>query len=145
PLLLTEEILHEDIRTPLEGYLFGITYDFYEEDPDVETVIEMMIEQTYSIVTAYLEEIDQYGFTIHEALTFASIIEKETGTIDQRTEISGVFHNRLKEGMQLQTDPTVLYALGEHRDRVLYEDLEVESPYNTYYIEGLPVGPISNF
>src|SRR5699024_6120934 len=71
PLLLTEDILQEDIRTPLEGYLFGITYDFYEVDPDVETVIEMMIEQTYSIVTAYLEEIDQHGFTIHETLTFA--------------------------------------------------------------------------
>lgn len=145
PNLLSDEILQEGIRTPLEGYLYGITYDFYEEDPSIETIIEMMLEQTSAIVTPYLDQIADLDFTIHEALTFASVIEKESGSLDQRNEISGVFYNRLEEGMRLQTDPTVLYALGEHKDRVLYEDLEVESPYNTYVIDGLPIGPISNF
>lgn len=145
PLLLTEAILDEDIRTPLEGYLFAITYDFYEEDPSIETIVEMMLDQTQRVVSLYIEEIEELGFSIHEAITLASIIEKETGHLDQRNEISGVFHNRLEIGMPLQTDPTVLYALGEHKDRVLYKDLEVESPYNTYYVDGLPVGPISNF
>jgi UPF0755 protein len=145
PLLLTEEILQDEIRTPLEGYLFAITYDFFEEDPSIDTIVEMMLDQTQSVIAPYLEEIDEYGLTIHEVLTFASVVENETFSLDQRFEISGVFHNRLEIGMPLQTDPTVLYALGEHKDRVLYEDLEIESPYNTYYVDGLPIGPISNF
>lgn len=143
--ILSDDILQEDIRTPLEGYLYAITYDFYEEDPSVETVIEMMLDRTALVVQPYLEQIEETGFTIHEALTFASLVEKETGRVDQRSMIAGVFYNRLDEGMRLQTDPTVLYALGEHKDRVLYKDLEVESPYNTYFISGLPIGPISNF
>lgn len=143
--ILSEDILHEDIRTPLEGYLYAITYDFYEDDPSIESVVEMMLEQTQNVVGKYFDQIEELGFSIHETLTFASIIEKETGSLEQRNEIASVFHNRLKEGMPLQTDPTVLYALGEHKDRVLYEDLEVASPYNTYYVTGLPIGPISNF
>ncbi len=145
PLLLTEEILHEDVKTPLEGYLYAITYDFYEENPSIESIVEMMLEQTQSVMAPYFEQIDEAGMTIHEAITFASIIEKETGKLDQRNEISGVFHNRLDVDMPLQTDPTVIYAKGEHTERVLYEDLEIESPYNTYKVKGLPVGPISNF
>ncbi len=145
PNLLSDEILQEGIRTPLEGYLYGITYDFYEEDPSIETIIEMMLEQTNSIITPYLDQIADLDFTIHETLTFASVVEQESGSLEQRDKISSVFYNRLEEGMKLQTDPTVLYALGEHKDRVLYKDLEVESPYNTYVIDGLPIGPISNF
>lgn len=145
PLILSDEILGEDIRTPLEGYLFAITYDIYEDEPTIEAIIEMMLEQTQVVLTPYLEQINNLDFTIHEAMTFASLIEKESGQLDHRDEISGVFYNRLAQEMRLQTDPTVLYALGEHKDRVLYEDLEIESPYNTYVVHGLPVGPISNF
>lgn len=145
PEILTEDILNEEIRTPLEGYLFAITYDIFEEDPSIETIIEMMLDQTKTVVTPYLEQINNLEFSVHEALTFASVIEKETGALDQRDQIAGVFYNRLEDGMKLQTDPTVLYAHGEHKDRVLYKDLEIESPYNTYYVEGLPIGPISNF
>ena len=143
--ILSEDILHEDIRTPLEGYLYAITYDIYEDEPSVESIIEMMLAQTQNVIGKYYEEIDKLGLSIHETLTFASIVEKETGALDQRNEIAAVFHNRLEVGMPLQTDPTVLYALGKHKERVLYEDLEVESPYNTYYVTGLPIGPISNF
>ncbi len=64
---------------------------------------------------------------------------------DERKKIAGIFYNRLADDMRLQTDPTVLYALGEHKSRVYYKDLEVDSPYNTYRNNGLPVGPISNF
>lgn len=145
PSLLTDEILSDDIRTPLEGYLFGSTYSFYEEDPSIESVIEEMLHKTMEIVQTYHEGIKQKELSIHEALSFASVIENEAQTEEQRIKIAGLFYNRMDENMKLQTDPTVLYALGEHKDRVLYEDLEVESPYNTYYIEGLPIGPISNF
>ncbi|WP_239984625.1 endolytic transglycosylase MltG [Lentibacillus sediminis] len=143
--ILTDAILAEEIRTPLEGYLFAATYSFYEEQPGIETVIEKMLDETQSIVSSYMQEIEQSDFTVHEALTFASVVEEETGNADQRRQIAGVFYNRLEEGMPLQTDPTVLYALGEHKDQVTYEDLEVDSPYNTYQINTLPIGPISNF
>lgn len=145
PDLLTEEILNPDIKNPLEGYLFASTYEFYDEQPSIESVVEMMLDRTQAAIEPYLDEIDEKGITVHEAITFASLVENEAKTEEQRREISGVFYNRLEEGMKLQTDPTVLYALGEHKDRVLYEDLEIESPYNTYQIDALPVGPISNF
>ncbi|GAB3795144.1 endolytic transglycosylase MltG [Virgibacillus kimchii] len=145
PTLLSEDILSEDIRTPLEGYLFASTYSFYEQEPTIALVVEEMLNKTVSVVEDYVEELEESDLSVHEILTFASLVENEARTEEQRMNIAGVFYNRLDEGMQLQTDPTVLYALGEHRDRVLFEDLEVESPYNTYYIEALPVGPISNF
>ncbi|WP_249871015.1 endolytic transglycosylase MltG [Oceanobacillus saliphilus] len=145
PDLLTETVLDPDIRTPLEGYLYASTYDFYEEQPSIGTIIDKMLAQTQRIYANYAEELEQLDFTVHEALTFASLVERETASEDQRMQISRVFYNRLEIGMPLQTDPTVLYALGEHNERVTYADLEVESPYNTYHIEALPIGPISNF
>lgn len=145
PSILSEEILSEKIRVPLEGYLFAATYEFFEEEPDPEETIVRMLEKTSQVVTPYLEAIKARDLTVHEAITMASLVEKEATTEKDRKEIAGVFYNRLEKGMKLQTDPTVLYALGEHKDRVLYEDLEIESPYNTYYAKGLPPGPISNF
>lgn len=145
PNLLSEDILDPDIRTPLEGYLFASTYEFYEQEPSIESIIERMLDKTESVVSNYLDEIDAQGLSVHQAITFASLVEQEARTEDQRRRISGVFYNRLEEGIKLQTDPTVLYALGEHKDRVLYEDLEIESPYNTYHTDGLPIGPIGNF
>ena len=74
----------------------------------------------------------------------SSLIEEEATGFTDRQKISSVFYNRLAKGMPLQTDPTVLYALGKHKQRVLYEDLKINSPYNTYVVKGLPVGPIAN-
>ena len=74
----------------------------------------------------------------------ASLIEEEATEKADRKDISSVFYNRIEQGMPLQTDPTVLYAQGKHKERVLYEDLEVNSPYNTYKHNGLPPGPIAN-
>ncbi|MFD1065341.1 endolytic transglycosylase MltG [Oceanobacillus locisalsi] len=145
PDLLTEDILDEDIRMPLEGYMFASTYEFYEEEPTIESIIDCMVEQTNSIFQQYEGEIAEQDFTPHEAITFASVVEKETAHEEERSQIAGVFHNRLDDELKLQTDPTVLYAIGEHQSVVTFEDLEVESPYNTYIVDGLPVGPISNF
>lgn len=143
--LLSETILDPDIRTPLEGYLFAATYSFYEENPSVEAIVENMLNKTVEVVQPLYEDITAKDLTVHEALTMASLIEKESKTEEERKMISGIFYNRLEEGMLLQTDPTVLYALGEHKERVLYKDLEVDSPYNTYKYKDLPIGPISNF
>ncbi|WP_047981416.1 endolytic transglycosylase MltG [Ornithinibacillus contaminans] len=143
--ILTEDILNPELRHPLEGYLFAATYDFYEEDPPVETIIENMLDKSQSVIGPYLNLITERELSIHEAMTFASVVEKEAVTQDQRKKISGIFYNRIEAGMRLQTDPTVLYAIGGHKEKVLLSDTEVESPFNTYYIDGLPIGPISNF
>ncbi len=145
PSILTEAILDPEIRTPLEGYLFAATYDFYEEDPSVKAIVEKMINKTEKVLEPYIANMKERELTVHEGVTMASLVENEAKTKEDRQKIAEVFYNRLEEGMPLQTDPTVLYALGEHKDRVLYEDLEVESPYNTYHVKDLPIGPISNF
>lgn len=143
--ILTEDILNPELRYALEGYLFAATYDFYQEDPPVEIIIENMLDKSQAVLGQYMDGISERGLTIHEAVTMASLVEKEAVTEDQRKKIAGIFYNRLDVGMRLQTDPTVLYALGGHKEKVLITDLEVESPFNTYQIDGLPIGPISNF
>jgi UPF0755 protein len=80
----------------------------------------------------------------HDALTMASIVEKEARKPEERPIISAVYWNRAKKGMRLQADPTVQYALPQHVERVLFKDLEVESKYNTYKYAGLPPGPIAS-
>lgn len=146
PNTLSEEILNKDIKHPLEGYLFPATYPFYEKKPSIESIIETMLEQTDKILVKYvgLMEGNSYIDSTHKLLTMASLIEEEATAQTDREQISSVFYNRLDDGMPLQTDPTVLYALGEHKKRVLYDHLEVNSPYNTYKNQGLTPGPIAN-
>ncbi|QXE00510.1 endolytic transglycosylase MltG [Terribacillus sp. DMT04] len=146
PGILTDDILQEDIRYPLEGYLFAATYSFLSDDSlSIDNIVHMMLDKSQQIITPYLDDFKQRDLTIHEAVTFASLVENEARNKEERNMIAGIFYNRLADDMKLQTDPTVLYALGEHKPRVYYKDLEVDSPYNTYRIKGLPVGPISNF
>ncbi|WP_099362005.1 endolytic transglycosylase MltG [Fredinandcohnia onubensis] len=146
PNTLSEEILNKDIKHPLEGYLFPATYPFYEKKPSIESIVETMLEQTDKILVKYvgLMEGNSYIDSTHKLLTMASLIEEEATAQTDREQISSVFYNRLDDGMPLQTDPTVLYALGEHKKRVLYDHLEVNSPYNTYKNQGLTPGPIAN-
>lgn len=143
PNIVTEEVKNEQIRTPLEGYLFPATYPFYEENPSVEDIVLTMMEGTAMNVTPYLDYLESNDKTVHWLLTFASLLEREATATADRESIASVFYNRLEADMPLQTDPTVLYALGEHKDRVLYKDLEVQNPYNTYQNKGLPPGPIA--
>jgi UPF0755 protein len=148
PTILTEEILKPGIKTPLEGYLFAATYDFYTEDPSVDTIVQTMLDKTEEVVLNYIDQIKAFeleDLTVHEALTMASLVENEARSIEHRKKIAGVFYNRLEEGMPLQTDPTVAYAHGKHLERTYYVDTEIDSPYNTYKYAGLPIGPISNF
>ncbi len=141
--ILTEDIKAENIKYPLEGYLFPATYPFYEEKPTVATVVDTMIQATATNITPYLDYLQNEEKSVHWLLTFASLLEEEATAKSDRETIASVFYNRLKIDMPLQTDPTVLYALGKHKDRVLYEDLEVQDPYNTYVNKGLPPGPIA--
>jgi UPF0755 protein len=86
----------------------------------------------------------ELGLTLHEAVTLASIIEKETADPSERPLIASVFYNRLKRGMRLETDPTVIYGLKNFDGNLTRKHLETPSPYNTYLIKGLPPGPIAN-
>ena len=144
PNLITEEVFAENVKYPLEGYLFPATYPFYTENPTVEEVVVPMLQKMEEVVAPYYADIEEAGFTVHELLTFASLVEEEATDEIHRKKIASVFYNRLNQGMPLQTDPTVLYALGEHKDRVLYVHLEVDDPYNTYRNTGLTPGPIAN-
>ncbi len=144
PETITEEVLEGNIRYALEGYLYPATYSFYEEKPSLEGIVTTMISQTEEVMKGYSALLQERQLTVHELLTFASLLEEEATAQTDRETIASVFYNRLNIDMPLQTDPTVLYALGSHKDQVLYEDLEVDSPYNTYVIYGLPPGPIAN-
>ena len=128
----------------LEGYLFPATYTLYDGVTAHDLIDKMLqrfeIEYTQNIK----EELEQSGHTLDEIITIASIIESEIQVPEERKRASGVIRNRLKEGMKLQMDATVLYAQGVTKDRVMESDLEYNSPYNTYQITGLPIGPISN-
>ena len=129
----------------LEGYLFPDTY--YLPRSVSETALLTLMVNT--LRKHYTDEIaasaEQLGLTQHEVLTLASLIEKEAKVDDERPLISAVYHNRLRKGMRLQCDPTVIYALGEHFDgNIRKQDLNLDSPYNTYRYAGLPPGPIAN-
>lgn len=128
----------------LEGYLFPETY---RVDPSTSAreMVGIMTEQFRDVFDhAWRARAESLGFTIDQIVTLASIVEEEARVPDERPTIAGVFWNRLYKGMRLEADPTVQYALGGHRKRVLYRDLEVDSPYNTYRNAGLPPGPIAS-
>lgn len=128
----------------LEGYLFPETY-LVDPATDTRSLIGIMVDQFIGTFDAeWRARADSFGRSVHEIVTLASIVEEEARVAEERTVIAGVFWNRLERGMPLEADPTVQYALGGHRERVLYRDLEVDSPYNTYRVAGLPPGPISS-
>jgi UPF0755 protein len=131
----------------LEGYLFPETYRFPAgERPS--RIAEALVAQFRSVMGDDLTERSAaVGLSVREAVTLASMIERETSVGAERARISGVFHNRLGRGMRLECDPTVVYALhraGRSVERLTYADLRFESPWNTYVIGGLPTGPIAN-
>lgn len=142
---LTEEILNEKIYHPLEGYLFADTYEFMS-DITLEGIIEKMLNNTASKLSAYSEAIEQSGKSIHEIMTLASIVELEGARSDDRKGVAGVFINRLKSGWSLGSDVTTYYAVGKDFSVDLTkQDLNSCNSYNTRgtCVQGLPVGPIA--
>jgi UPF0755 protein len=128
----------------LEGYLFPSTYYFMPGTAE-KTVIVAMIDQFRKISGPVLAAADGAdGLTQHQLLTLASIIEKESAVEAERPLISAVFHNRLRLGMPLQSDPTVIYGTKNFQGNLTRKHLQETTPYNTYRISGLPPGPISN-
>jgi UPF0755 protein len=128
----------------LEGYLLPDTYLFYW-GVDEKTVIKFLVNQCLAIFNDSVKaQIATYNMSIHQILTLASIIEGEAIFDEEREIISSVYHNRLNRRIKLQADPTIQYILEGPPRRLLYKDLEIDSPYNTYKYYGLPPGPICN-
>jgi UPF0755 protein len=135
----------------LEGYLFPDTYEL-PEDPQARDLIERMLANFAVKALPLFETTPPAAMTMHEALTLASIIEREAVVPEERPLIAGVYLNRLRQGMRLEADPTVQYAMGFQAETgqwwktpvTLAEYREVKSPYNTYLHAGLPPGPICN-
>ena len=130
----------------LEGYLFPETYALPRE-ATANDLVEAMVEQFRRTFTSELRDAArQDGMTVREAVTLASLIEKETGSVDEHRLVSAVYTNRLRIGMPLQCDPTVIYGLqldGLYDGNLTRENLRYDSPYNTYVYGGLPPGPIA--
>jgi UPF0755 protein len=134
-----------DVPNPtLEGYVFPDTYAF----PVGTTARQAVREMVYAFERRWKPEWDSsltdLKINRNDLVTMASIVEKEARLPEERPVIAAVYYNRLRKGMLLQADPTVQYALGHHVGRVLYKDLAVASPYNTYVHKGLPPGPVAS-
>lgn len=135
----------EGITAPsLEGYLFPETYNFRRNTPARKVISAMYEEFKKRWQPEWSQRAEILGMSTHEIVTLASIIEKESGNFDEQPVISSVFHNRLRKGMRLQADPTVIYGIKDFNGNITKLDLVTETPYNTYVIPGLPPGPISN-
>jgi len=128
----------------LEGFLFPDTYEFNYGVTE-EEVVERLVEEFWQIFSDSLKrQASKIGFTVYEVVTLASMIEEEAMLDREKATISQVYHKRLKLNRALECDATVQYALPKHKPRLLYKDLKVKSPYNTYIHKGLPPGPISS-
>ena len=132
-----------------EGFLFPETYDIYVGS-SAKAIINKMLnqfEKVFMLDDSLQDQMKKKGLTLQETIAIASLIEGETQRDEERPLVSSVIYNRLNGNAtsgKLQFCSSILYALGHHKDRVLYSDLEVKSPYNTYMNPGLPAGPINS-
>ncbi len=134
-----------DIRADtVEGYLFPDTYQFVKGMTPEEMLARMVARMREQVAPEVLADARVRDLSLHQLLTLASIIEKEAVEPGEMPLISAVFWNRIKRDMPLQADPTVQYAVGKDRQRLTREDLQVDSPFNTYRRLGLPPGPIAS-
>ncbi|HBQ20670.1 MAG: hypothetical protein A2Z91_06745 [Deltaproteobacteria bacterium GWA2_38_16] len=128
----------------VEGFLFPETY-FFSKPITADKIIKTMV---FKFFENYSEDIrfqaQKFNFSQHQIVTLASLIEKETAVPEERRLISAVFHNRLRQGMKLQSDPTVIYGIKNFTGNLTKKDLLTPTPYNTYTHLGLPFGPIAN-
>lgn len=135
-----------ELRHRLEGYLFPETYELVKDSTPQE-VVEAMLEQLekkLDSIPDWQTKLAERGVSLHELLTVASLVEREVVVNDERPLVAGVIYNRLDKAQKLEIDATVQYLLDKQKERLLNEDLKVDSPYNTYKNAGLPPGPIAS-
>jgi UPF0755 protein len=141
PAFLKSEDIDAD---SFEGYLFPETY-FFPLGVTPEKIISTMVHRLREqFRPEWKKRAEILGFSIHEIITLASIIEKEAGTDFERPIIASVFHNRLRKGMRLESDPTVIYGIKDFDGNLTRKHLKTTTRYNTYRIKGLPPSPIAN-
>jgi UPF0755 protein len=131
----------------LEGYLFPDTYDVRRDGTAARALVQRMLQRFRSVIKPELPRLAASGLSLRKLVTLASLVELETAVPSERPRVAAVFLNRLKKGMLLQTDPTVIYALkkgGRYDGNIRKKDLDIDSPYNTYRFAGLPPGPIAS-
>lgn len=127
-----------------EGFLFPDTY-YFSGDVSPQQIIFAMVGRFNEIfLPQWKIRAQEMGFSMLEIVTLASMIEKETGTANERPTIASVFHNRLRQNMRLASDPTVIYGIPDFNGNLTRKDLTTPTPYNTYMIKGLPPGPIAS-
>lgn len=128
----------------VEGYVMPDTYEFFWKESAKNIVNKLLAAQNTLWNKSFKDAADEKNISRHRVLTLASIVESETPVAAESPRVAGVYQNRLLKGMKLDADPTVQYALGGVKRRLLYKDLEIDSPYNTYKFTGLPPGPINS-
>ena len=143
PKLLTQSYNGYQVKYVLEGYLYPATYDM-NDSKTLQMLITEMVAKTDEVMSKYYDKILKSDYTLQQIMALASLIEKEGTKLEDRKKISSVFHNRIKENMKLQTDVSVQYALGEHKEALSLSDLEVDSPYNLYQNYGVGPGPYNS-
>ncbi len=134
---------------PAEGTLLPETYQYLRGESRASIIARMRTDMASALEKEWAKRDPKLPLkTLDEAVTLASIVEKETSRGDERARVAGVFYNRLKIGMPLQSDPTVIFAITLGKLKLsrglTYDDLKIDSPYNTYLVKGLPPGPIAN-
>jgi UPF0755 protein len=158
--LVTEEEFMEEIRNGdfdyrfladcppgderLEGFLYPDTYEVFEGESAHGIIDRMLQNFDNKFEDSYYDRAAERGVTVRDAVTMGSIIERESKAADERPIMAGVFYNRLDKDMKLESCATIQYILGEPKEFLTYDDLAIESPYNTYLHKGLPPGPICN-
>lgn len=145
-LTLDKDLLKQIQPKPptLEGYLFPETYHIPRETAAKEIIGNMLAEFNRKISADKILQAQKMGLTLNQWVTLASIVEKETGVPAERPLIAALFLNRLKKGMPLQSDPTVIYGIQNFNGNLTRTDLATDTPYNTYTRPGLPPGPIAS-
>jgi len=136
---------NKDIQHHLEGYLFPETYEFKNGSTEQDVVERMLQELDKRLTTLpgnWQDQLKTLGVSFHEMMTIASLVEREVAVDKERALVAGVIYNRIKEKMPLQIDATVQYLFEKPKERLLEKDLQIDSPYNTYKIPGIPPGPI---
>ncbi|HAN58859.1 MAG TPA: endolytic transglycosylase MltG [Erysipelotrichaceae bacterium] len=131
------------IKYPLEGYFYPETYYINEKNATLDTITTKLLDAMNTKLTPYQSSMTALNYTPHQFLTLSSIVERESLFDADRPKIAGVFMNRLKKNMYLQSDVTVNYALGRTGVKVSHKMLKTKSPYNTYLHKGLPIGPVA--
>jgi UPF0755 protein len=143
PQLMTSAMSAQNVRYRLEGYLFPATYDV-SNISSLKALVNEMVAATNTQLSPYYKTMNEKHLSVQQVLTLASLVEREGVSTSDRRKIAGVFFNRIKKDMPIQSDISVMYALNTHKKNLTYKDLKVDSPYNLYTNSGYGPGPFNS-